>query len=168
VTYIEADARGSIIVKAGDQEVLGEGAPTSVRLLADSSATGGALSCQRVVLGAGANGATPHHHAHRSEFFYVLDGALQVLTDDKVHVAHQGDVLVVPPGATHAFGAVEGERADVLIVITPGVERFEYFRLLARLQQGHATIQELLDSQELYDNHFAQSEVWDKARANQG
>ena len=164
MTFIRADEQGSIIVRSGDHEVLGEGAPRSVRLMADASATGGALSCQRVVLGEGANGATPHHHNERSELFYVLGGALQVLTDDKVHVAHEGDLLVVPPGATHAFGAAEGERADVLIVITPGIERFEYFRLLARLQQGHATIQELLDSQELYDNHFTQSEVWEQAR----
>jgi mannose-6-phosphate isomerase-like protein (cupin superfamily) len=166
MTFLKADDKGSIIVKAGDHEVLGEGAPTTVRLLADASATGGALSCQRVVLGEGVNGATPHHHNERSEVFYVLGGALQVLTDDKVHVAHEGDLLVVPPGATHAFGAASGKPADVLIMITPGVERFEYFRLLARLQQGHATIQDLLDSQELYDNHFSQSEVWEKARAN--
>lgn len=163
MSYVAADDRGSIIVKYADNEIVGA-PPTTVRLLADADATGGALSCQRVILAEGAEGATPHHHTGRSELFYVLGGALQVLTDDRVHLAREGDLLIVPPAITHAFAAPTGQAADVLIVLTPGIERFDYFRLLARLRAGHATIQELLDSQERFDNHFTDSAAWRRAR----
>ena len=51
-------------------------------LLADSSATAGALSSHRVALGRGADGAVPHRHDHSSELFYILDGAFDLLVAD--------------------------------------------------------------------------------------
>lgn len=96
----------SVIVRAAEAELVGR-APTTVRLLADSSRTGGALSTK-----------------------------------------------------SHAFAAVPGADADLLIVITPGVERFEYFRHLQRIALGEATVESLLEVQDLYD-HFMKSEVWD-------
>lgn len=50
----------SVIVRSAEAETIGA-APTTVRLLADSGPTGGALSAQRVSLLDGANGAAPHH-----------------------------------------------------------------------------------------------------------
>ena len=49
-------------------------------------------------------------------------------------------------------------------MITPGVERFGYFRLLARLLQGQATPDELLAAQDRYDNYFLDSPEWRAAR----
>lgn len=69
------------------------------------------------------------------------------------------------PKLAHAFGAAPGENADLLIVIAPGVERFEYFRHLERIAYGKVPPQSLLDLQELYDTYFQKSAVWDKARA---
>jgi hypothetical protein len=40
---------------------------------------------------------------------------------------------VVPPGLPHAFAAPPGSGGELLIIITPGVERFEYFRHLVHL-----------------------------------
>ncbi|MFF3001858.1 hypothetical protein ACFVTF_03495 [Kitasatospora sp. NPDC057940] len=54
--------------------------------------------------------------------------------------------------------------ADLLIVITPGVERFDYFRLLERIRAGEATVEELLAKQDLFDNHFLESSSWRDAR----
>ena len=68
-----------------------------MRLLADSSATGGVLSTVRVTLAEGADGARPHHHARSSEMFYVLSGAVEILSGDRVVRAHEGDLIVVPP-----------------------------------------------------------------------
>src|SRR5580700_1003963 len=84
-------------------------------LLADSSATGGALSSHRVVLGRGADGAVPHRHDNSSELFYILDGAFDVLVGDEVLLARAGDLLVVPPGLEHAFAAHRGSTAEALI-----------------------------------------------------
>ncbi len=44
----------------------------------------------------------------------------------------QGDLAVVPPHMPHAFAATAGSGADLLIMITPGIERFGYFRLRPR------------------------------------
>ncbi|MEV4074357.1 cupin domain-containing protein [Nonomuraea fuscirosea] len=158
------DPATAAVIRSVDAEVIG-GPPSTGRMLLDSSATGGALSTVRITLGEGADGAVPHTHTTASELFYVLDGRAQVLAGEKVVTLEQGDVAVVPPDVAHAFAAAPGSEADLLIVITPGVERFEYFRLLARLKTGEATLEELLESQERFDNHFLDSPAWKLARA---
>lgn len=154
----------TVLVRDAEAEVVG-GDPVAVKLLADSSASGGALSTVRVTLGEGADGAKPHVHHHSAEMFYLLDGALDVLSGDDVVTAERGDLIIVPPDRPHAFAAVPGATADLLIVITPGVERFEYFRHLQRIRLGEVPPESLLDVQELYDNHFLHSEAWEKRRS---
>jgi quercetin dioxygenase-like cupin family protein len=154
----------TVLVRDADAEVIGR-APTTMRLLADSSTTGGALSTQRVTLLDGANGATPHHHTKSAEMFYLIDGTAQLLSGDQVITAERGDLVIVPPNVAHAFGATPGHDADLLIVITPGVERFEYFRHLERVAYGTAPPESLADVQELYDNYFEHSPVWNETRA---
>jgi mannose-6-phosphate isomerase-like protein (cupin superfamily) len=153
-----------VIVRSADAEIVGR-APTTMRLLADASSTGGALSTQRVTLSNGADGAKPHHHTNSAELFFLLDGAAQILSGDQVVTAERGDLLVVPPGVAHAFAAVPGHDADILIVITPGVERFEYFRHLARIASGEQPPESILEVQDLYDNHFQTSTAWENARS---
>ncbi|MFD4248931.1 hypothetical protein ACFWQL_04245 [Amycolatopsis thermoflava] len=70
----------------------------------------------------------------------------------------------MPPGTVHAFGAVPGSGADLLIVFTPGVERFGYFRLLDQVRNGAAGPETVLGAQERYDNHFVDSTIWRNAR----
>jgi quercetin dioxygenase-like cupin family protein len=156
----------AVIVRGDAAETLGSpDFPAAVRLLADASATGGALSAQQVTLQRGAEGANPHRHEGSSELFYVLDGLVQILAGTQVLTMRQGDLAVVPPHLPHAFAATADSAADLLIVITPGVERFGYFRLLARLAQGQATRDELLAAQERYDNYFLDSPEWRAARS---
>jgi mannose-6-phosphate isomerase-like protein (cupin superfamily) len=153
----------SVVVRSANVETLGQG-PATVRLLADSSATGGALSTIRVTLANGADGAKPHHHKGSAEMFYVLDGAVQVLSGTDIVTAESGDLIVVPPTLAHAFAAARGKSADLLIVITPGVERFEYFRKLQRIAHGQEPPESLRDVQELYDTYFVSSDAWAAAR----
>ncbi|MGW1007090.1 cupin domain-containing protein [Streptomyces sp. NPDC002520] len=150
----------TVIVRDTDAEVVG-GDPVGVKLLADSSASGGALSTVRVTLAEGADGAHPHTHRDSAEMFYLLDGTAEVLSGDDVVTAERGDLIIVPPDRPHAFAAAPGATADLLIVITPGVERFEYFRHLQRIRLGELTPESLLEVQERYDNHFLRSEAWD-------
>ncbi|MEU6035983.1 cupin domain-containing protein [Actinomadura sp. NPDC047616] len=164
MSLIVPESTRSVVVRQAEAEVIGQ-APTTVRLLADSSATGGALSTQRVTLNDGADGARPHHHAASAELFYLLDGTAQLLSGDQVVTAERGDLVIVPPGLPHAFAAAPGHDADILIVITPGVERFEYFRHLERVAYGKVPPESLLDVQELYDTYFSTSPTWDEARA---
>ncbi|MFH8938935.1 cupin domain-containing protein [Streptomyces griseosporeus] len=152
----------TVLVREAEAELLGnENTPVTIRLLADSSAAGGALSTVRATLAEGADGARPHVHHNSAEMFYVLDGEAEVLSGDDVVTAERGDLIIVPPDRPHAFAAAPGSTADLLIVIAPGVERFEYFRHLQRIRLGEATPESLLEVQELYDNHFLKSAAWD-------
>ncbi|MGW4443061.1 cupin domain-containing protein [Streptomyces sp. NPDC004682] len=153
----------TVLVRDADAEVVG-GDPVGVRLLADSSASGGALSTVRVTLAEGADGAHPHVHHRSAEMFYLLDGAAEVLSGDDIVTAERGDLIIVPPDRPHAFAAVSGSGADLLIVITPGVERFDYFRHLQRVRLGELTPESLLEVQERYDNHFLRSQAWEDRR----
>ena len=152
----------SVVVRGAAAEVVG--APTAkVKLLADSSATGGSLSTVRVTLEKGADGARPHRHDRSAEMFYVLDGVVQLLSGTEIVRAEPGDVIVVPPGLPHAFSAGRGSGAEILIVIAPGVERFEYFRQLTRIAQGKEPPESLREVQALYDTYFLNSPEWEAA-----
>ncbi|MFG2951166.1 cupin domain-containing protein [Streptomyces adustus] len=153
----------SVIVREAEAEKLGDD-PVAVRLLADSSACGGALSTVRITLADGADGARPHLHRNSAEMFFMLDGAAELLSGDVVVTAERGDLVIVPPGRPHAFAAAPGSAADILVVITPGVERFGYFHHLQRIRLGEVSPESLLEVQELYDNHFLRSEAWDGRR----
>jgi len=118
----------------------------------------------RVSLDKGADGARPHHHKKSAEMFYILDGRMEALSGKQIMKAEAGDVIVVPPLMPHAFAAEPGSSAEVLIIIAPGIERFEYFRRLARIARGEDKPESLKDLQDLYDNFFLNSPEWDDAR----
>ncbi|MEU8028113.1 cupin domain-containing protein [Streptomyces sp. NPDC049099] len=151
----------TVLVRDAEAEVVGQ-APVTVKLLADNSVSGGALSTVRVTLTEGADGARPHLHHHSAEMFFLLDGEAELLSGDDVVTVRRGDLVVVPPDRPHAFAADPGSPADILIVFAPGIERFEYFRHLQRIRLGEAAPESILEVQERYDNHFLRSEVWER------
>ncbi|HCI79528.1 MAG TPA: cupin [Ktedonobacter sp.] len=155
-----------LIVREANAEILGM-IPLSTRLLADSDETGQAFSVMHTTMGEGIEGARPHMHSKSAELFYVLDGQLQLLAGSQVFTAGKGDLVVVPPTMAHAFATTPGHCADFLIIQAPGLPRFGYFRLVERLRRGEAQLSELLASQELYDNHFLESPIWQTARAKE-
>jgi hypothetical protein len=97
--------------------------------------------------------------------FYVLEGAVRVLSGTQILRAQRGDLIVVPPHLPHAFSAEYGSKAEILIVIAPGVERFEYFRKITRIAQGQERPESLRDVQELYDTYFLKSPEWEEAQS---
>jgi mannose-6-phosphate isomerase-like protein (cupin superfamily) len=166
MSHVNPTTGNAVVVRAAEAERVGY-PPQMIRLLADSSSTGGRLSAQRVTLSGGADGARPHHHSESAELFYVISGSAQVLAGERVLVAGEGDLAVVPSGLVHAFAAAEGSDADLLVVITPGVERFEYFRHLARIATGQQPPDSLLEEQDRYDTYFDNSPAWREARSGQ-
>jgi mannose-6-phosphate isomerase-like protein (cupin superfamily) len=154
-------AHRPVVIRSDEAEYL-----TSIGhlLLVDADATAGALSAHRVNLGAGDDGAVPHRHLHSSEMFVVLDGELQVLIDEAVVTARAGDLVVVPPGMAHAFGAPTDSAVEALIVLTPGTARFDYFRHVVRQRAGAQDLQVLVALQERFDTYFLESTVWQAAR----
>jgi mannose-6-phosphate isomerase-like protein (cupin superfamily) len=156
----QGHAAEALLVRGADAEVL-DGDPTSVlTLIADSDTTGGALTTNRSLLRQGSFGAPPHLHTRCTEMFVVLDGALEVLTGDEIVTLAAGDVLVVPPLLPHAFAPAPGHDADFLVVFTPGMDRFDYYRLLDRVATGAADVAEIAASQERFDNRYVESARW--------
>jgi mannose-6-phosphate isomerase-like protein (cupin superfamily) len=99
----------AVVVRADDVETLANRS-VGLHLLADSSATGHALSSLRVELHGGADGAVPHRHDRSSELFYVLDGTAQLLAGQDVITAVRGELIVVPPGAAPYVRRPRGRR----------------------------------------------------------
>jgi mannose-6-phosphate isomerase-like protein (cupin superfamily) len=168
MSFVEADGRRVVLVRAADAEILG-GGPVTTRLLADSDSTDGAISANRTLLRQGASGPPPHYHADSAEIFFILGGSLQALAGDHVVMLNEGDFLVIPRHMPHAFAAPPQAEADVLIIQAPELKkRFEYFRLAERVIKGQASPREILESQERFDNHFLDSPIWREARRTEG
>jgi quercetin dioxygenase-like cupin family protein len=156
--------RPTVLARADGAERLDFPDGSAMRLLADSSATGGRLSVHTSTLRNGA-GASPHHHDVASEVFFVVRGAIELLIDDDILVAREGDLAIVPPGVTHAFAAVPGQDAELLLAVTPGIERFELFRRFERVLAGRERGGGLLTAQAAYDTYPDHSPIWQQARA---
>jgi quercetin dioxygenase-like cupin family protein len=161
MTGMSGDPNGTpFLIKASGAELITVGA-SRMQLLADSDDTDGAVNANRTVLDRGTDGPPPHFHRQSSEIFFVLSGALEALAGDRVLTLEHGDFLSIPPHVPHSFWAPNDSSSDVLILFAPAIqERFEYFRLAERVLKGQANPQEILDSQERFDNHFVESEVW--------
>lgn len=151
------------IMRASQAEVHASGSYT-MWLLMDSSDTGGAVSTHRVLLRDGAEGAGPHRHLNSAEIFYVLSGAVDVLVGEEVLQVIEGDLVVVPAGTDHAFGASAGADGDLLVAVTPGVERFGFFRAVHKVVTGEADRSILTGSEEEYDIHPASAGALDAWR----
>ncbi|MFI8180969.1 cupin domain-containing protein [Actinacidiphila glaucinigra] len=128
-------------------------------LLAD----GGAVSASRLTLATGADGAPPHHHKLSHELFYVLGGTMLFRLGDTLTTVAKGGLVVIPPGLPHVFGAADGETADVVVVLSPGIERFGYFEQLAAISRGEAEFASLLPEQQRYDVYFEELPDWRSA-----
>ncbi len=145
------------VVREEDAEVIEKPA---LWLLADSGHTGGYLGANRLYLRAGEPGTKPHYHEKSAEAFYVLDGTLRMLVGTDVVTVDRGGYVVVPPGVRHAFAAPPETSADVLITLAPGVERFDYFRVLPEILRGNFAPEEVDRIHERYDVHFVDAPEW--------
>ncbi|MEV0639222.1 cupin domain-containing protein [Streptomyces sp. NPDC050619] len=157
--------RSALLVRAPEAERLADGPSSLITLFADSNDTHEALTANRATLQAGSPGAPAHFHTLAAEVLFVLGGSMMVLAGEEVHTLEEGDFFLVPPRVPHAFAPAPGRDADALVLFTPGLPRFDYYRLLERVAQGVATVQEIRDSSERYDNHYVDSPVWRKTLA---
>ena len=153
-----------VVVRAREAEQLQFPDGSAISLLTDSPAAGGTVSIHRATLRHGGLGASPHHHLTATEVFYVLSGSVQLLVGELLVVATEGDLAVVPPGMAHAFAAAPGRDAELVVAVTPGIERFELFRRLARLAAGLEAPGTLFDDQSRYDTYASDSPAWRQAR----
>jgi mannose-6-phosphate isomerase-like protein (cupin superfamily) len=159
------NAQAPVLVRADQALTLADGPTSLITLLADAGDTHGALTANRATLRTGSPGAPAHFHTTTSEAFFILSGTAQVLAGERVLTLMAGDFLVVPPNVAHAFAPAPGAEVDMLVLFTPGVHRFDYYRLLERVYRGEADPSEIAASAERYDNHYVDSPAWRAARA---
>ena len=74
-----------------------------------------------------------HSHAER-ETFYVVEGEVQVLWEDRWITIGGGDVLDVPNGLKHSVRNISGAPASVLVMMPMRLGRF--LREIAKPTQG--------------------------------
>lgn len=154
-----------VLVRAAEAETLQDGPTSLITLLADSDTTGDAMTVNRATLEAGSPGAPPHFHTRAAEAFFIIDGAMRMLLGDTITTLHKGDFLVVPPKLPHAFAPAPGETADALVVFSPGMAGFDYYRLLERVFRGMSDVSEIAAGSGRYDNHYLDSPLWREALA---
>jgi quercetin dioxygenase-like cupin family protein len=105
-----------ITVKNGDGEkmpVLG----TNVRFLLDAARTNHAFSLMEVELPKD-QGPPPHDHPW-DEAYYIVDGRVWFLVDDKEMIVSTGDFVYAPGGTVHSFRGAGEEPARVLVFDAP-------------------------------------------------
>lgn len=144
------------LARAATAETITDGPGSLITLLTDTPE----LTCNTATFEVGAAGAPVHFHTKATEFFHVTEGRLDVLVGEEIHTLAKGDFLAVPPGVKHAFAPAADSTAEVFVGFTPGMARFDYYRLLGRVRAGEATVQDIIDSQPVYDNHYAESDAW--------
>ena len=92
-----------------------------------------------------------------SESARNIDVGARLLAELLAVVAENDD-----QGRVELFSGAErfDEPADLLILFSPAIDRFEYFRLLKKVVAGEANISEVLATQERFDNCFSDSAAW--------
>ena len=108
----------------------------------DSSITQGELSMVEDELKPGFKLAR-HHHKRMTEVFYVLEGKIDFVLDDRTETLLQGDTLTILPNTWHAAECAQGGR--MLTIFKDG--RFdEYLKKLDTMTSEQFADAELMKS----------------------
>ncbi len=84
-------------------------------------------------------GPPPHIHHREDEFYYVLEGELEILDGDRTFIASAGSFVHIPRGTLHRFKNVGETPAKMLTFFTPaGMEDF-FFEAGVPAQEGGTT-----------------------------
>ena len=68
-------------------------------------------------------GPPPHIHHAEDEFFWLLEGELEFLTNGRTFTANAGSFVYVPKGTTHCFKNMGTQTTRMLAAFTPaGIE----------------------------------------------
>ncbi|MGY1652468.1 cupin domain-containing protein [Geodermatophilus sp. SYSU D01119] len=101
-----------------DQQQLEWIGGSTVSVLLDAEATGGALTVARLDVEQG--DASPFHlHTREDEVFVVVSGEAVVWAGEERHELGEGGAVFLPRGIPHGY-RITSERADLLLVATPG------------------------------------------------
>lgn len=123
-----------------------------IEVVASSAETGGTLSLYRWRLAPASRGPGPHFHTTFDETFVVEEGEVAFFDGRTWRTLRPGDTAHAAAGGVHALRKERAEPATVLMILTPGVPREEYFARLATIDE-----RELSRLHEAHDNHFVEA-----------
>lgn len=72
----------------------------------------------------------PHIHTHQDEWFFILDGMLEVEMQGKVMKVGKGGTIHMPKGEAHAIFNRSGATAEALFGVAPARGLFDLFSAL--------------------------------------
>lgn len=127
-------------------------AGAGITVLADRHRTGRAYSLYRWTLAASSRGPSAHWHAGFDELFIVESGEM-TFDDGRIRtVLGPGDTAWAPRGALHGLRKEPGHPASVLMLLSPGIAREDYFREL--VERGDSLDDAgMAELQRRHDNH---------------
>jgi uncharacterized cupin superfamily protein len=83
-------------------------------------------------------GVPPHIHEREHECFFMLQGALTLMTPSGDRVIGPGDFVQLPAGGRHGFRNETGGEVRFLVIAQSGVQALEMFRHLDRAGRAAA------------------------------
>jgi quercetin dioxygenase-like cupin family protein len=95
------------------------------RILISGKETGGTFSTIHMLIPPGA-GPGPHAHPAFQESFYVIEGEIEVKSEEGVYIATKGSFVNIPTGGiVHCFKNKSNAQAQLLCTVVPaGLEEF--------------------------------------------
>lgn len=127
---------------------LGNGGST-IEVLASPAETSGLVSIYRWRMSPSSRGPSPHFHTTFSETFIVEEGEVDYFDGQAWRTLRPGDTAHAAAGDVHALRKDRAEPATLLMALSPGAPREEYFAQLAAVNEN-----DLSRLHEAHDNHF--------------
>lgn len=84
-----------------------------------------------------------HHHKIMTEVFYILEGEVELIFDDKTIVCRPGDTLTVPPNVWHEAKCVEGGK---MLTIFKNGQFDQYLERLSTMSDSDFADKDLMKS----------------------
>lgn len=91
-----------------------------VRLLLSSEESSGDVTVYEFELPPRSPGSPPHTHTREDEYFYVVSGALSVMSGDQILSLYPGDFAALNRGNTHMFWNASDETTRLIMTTTGG------------------------------------------------
>ncbi|MEP1142475.1 MAG: cupin domain-containing protein [Henriciella sp.] len=123
------EPKAAIMLDAGEGTTIDFPLHPTSRLV-DAASNQAGLSLFEIVVSANSAGAPPHTHTHEDEFFYVREGSITFMADDKQKTITAGGLVMLPRGGMHAMWNAS-EADAVLLVGTSAGEFDDFFDVIA-------------------------------------
>lgn len=146
-----------IILQPGEGKSVKLGTNTSCTFKVTGKDTHGHFGLFELTLEPETDGASLHIHKQMTEIFYVVEGEMELLLNQRKITAIPGALMTVPENTPHGFSNPSLMRSKLLIMFCPADSREQYFEGLAELTKNgrKPSQEELLELTQKFDQYPA-------------